>query len=120
VCVQEVTNRRTTYPKELAGLYAGGELVAELSNRTNGTDLACVDLPMEIGTAGEIRLGDQTDPAIHNNAADGYDVDWIGACYLYLGDETAWGAACYEGDGTRFTDGGSWGTYFPYTIESAD
>ena len=117
VCVQEVTNGRATYPEELADIYADAMFVAGVSNRANGTGLACVDLPADMMMADDIMMVDMTDPNIHVGTADGFDIDWIGACYLYLGDETAWGAACYEGEGDRFVDQGNWGTFFSYTID---
>lgn len=119
VCVQEITNGRTgtrAYPEELVELSGDGIFIAEVSNRVNGTGLGCVDLPEGVQTVDFVKLDDTTDPLIHNSVADGYDVDWVAACYLYMGEETAWGAACYEDEGTRFVEKGNWGTYFNYTI----
>ncbi len=116
VCMQEITNGRSSYPEELADVYADTTLLAaNVSNRVNGNGLACVDLGT-LEMADTVTVADATDPGIHNATADGYDIDWIGACYLYLGDETAWGAACYEGEGERFVEKGNWGTFFSYTI----
>jgi hypothetical protein len=93
-------------------------LFAQVSNKANGTGYACVDLPGGVNTTDSVKMTDHTDPNVFNgdNIADGYDLDWVGACYLYLGDETAWGAACYDGEGTRFVDKGNWGTFFQYEI----
>ena len=119
VCIQEITNGRSSYPEELAEVYGvtdeAGSLLGTVSNRANNTGLACVDLDAD--TAEAVKLVDVTDPTIHNDNADGYDIDWIGACYLYLGDETAWGAACYADEGERISSRGNWGTQFTYTID---
>ena len=117
LCVQEITGGRPTYPEEFVKLYSDTELlIATVSNRANGTGYACVDLPGPVQTTDFVKLEDNTNPAIHIANADGYDVDFVAACYLYLGEETAWGAACYEDEGTRFVDQGNWGTFFSYTI----
>lgn len=117
VCVQEVTGGRSTYPEEFVKLYDDADLlIATVSNRVNNTGHACVDLPGSVQTSDFVKLEDNTDPYIHSANADGYDVDFVAACYLYLGEETAWGAACIEDEGTRFVEKGNWGTYFNYTI----
>ena len=120
VCVQEVTIGRGSYPEEKADVLAVEEdteyLAGTVTNKDNGTGLGCVGLPSSLSTAEAIKVEDMTDSALHNSTADAYDIDSIGACWLYMGDETAWGGACYEGEGTRFVDKGSWGTYFEYEI----
>lgn len=119
VCVQEVTNGRSSYPEELSEIYSvtngDGTWLGEVSNRANGTGLACVDLASE--TADSIKLVDTTDPTKHSGNGDGYDVDWVGACYLHLGSETAWGAACYEGEGQPIPGSRNWATQFTYAID---
>ena len=116
LCVQEITNGRSSYPEELIEIWGDTTLIDEVSNRANGTGLACVDLPEDIQTVDLVTLYDVTNPDPHNATADAYDVDWVGACYLFLGEETAWGAACYDGEGTRFVEEGNWGTYFNYRV----
>lgn len=123
VCVQEVTFGRDGFPEENAEVFGDAALLGEISNKDSyeGNDgMSCVGLPDDVSTAEYVTLLDTTDPEIHNNVADGYDVDWITACYP-VQDETAWGAACPsdEGDaeGNRFTDRGNWGTYFEYEIQ---
>lgn len=118
VCIGEITNGRSSYPEENAEVFGDAALLAEISNK-DGDGTACVGLPDGVSTAEYATLLDTTDPLIHNNVADGYDVDWITACYP-VQDETAWGAACPTEDGDaagfRFTDRGNWGTYFEYEI----
>lgn len=115
VVVQEVT--WGTYPLERAevfGVNDGTDYFAGIvTNTDGGTGFGSVDLPMGMTTFDSVKLLDATDPAIFRAPGDGYDVDAIGACYLFLGEETAWGDGCY---GTRFVDKGNWGTYFTYTI----
>lgn len=64
---------------------------------------------------GNLEPGDPVDIAAHASA---FQLDRNGN---FLGDETAWGAACYEGEGERISNRGrgrgNWGTQFTYTIE---
>ena len=117
IVVQEVTFGRQKYPLEQARVFGvddGTDYYAgTVTNQDNGTGLGAIGLPDGIGTADAVKLLDDTDPAIHANNADGYDVDAIGACWLQTGEETAWGDGC---DGTQFVDRRGWATYFTYTI----
>jgi hypothetical protein len=119
IVIQEITNGRPSYPVERAevfGVEDGTDYYAGVvTNKDGGDGRGAVSLPDDITTVEAVKLLDDTDPTIHEDNADGYDVDAIGACWLYGGDETAWGAAC-DGNGTRFVDRGNWGTYFKYTI----
>lgn len=133
ICVQE-TSPRTAYPPEIAyvyGLSDGLEIyLGMVTNEvTSGTTVpvdgfSCVDIPDEFSTFDAVKIVDMTDPnpflAKNDLAADAYDVDAIGACYLYEGDETAWGAACEPADGILFNERGNWGTYFAFTPACLD
>lgn len=105
------------YPLESADVFGMQDgmpyFAGEVTNNygTDGTDYA--DLPAPKTVFDSVTFVDTTDPSVHGNNADGYDLDAVGACYLLLGEETAWGDGC---DGTRFTEKGNWGTYFYYTI----
>lgn len=121
VVVQEITNGRSTYPLEQVEvfgvaddmLYSAG-LFDNERNVPGGDGFVSIGLPPGPTSFDFIELLDATNPGLHNNNdADGYDVDAVGACYLVVGDETAWGDGC---EGTRFTPRGNWGTYFTYTI----
>jgi len=131
VCAREVTNGRDNYPEEKAGVLVDAIIPAPAEITNAGTDdaggEACVGLPFDVISAESVTLFDTTDPDLFDGTsgrlrtnADGYDVDWIAACYL-ANDETAWGAACpgEDGDaeGFRFTERGNWGTYFEYEIQ---
>lgn len=119
LCIQEITNGRAGYPLEVAELYGVNDteiFIAEVTSRDTDTGYVCVDLPADVETVDFVKIDDNTDPTPHRDDADAYDVDFIAACYLYMGEETAWGAACYDGEGARFVDKGNWGTYFNYTI----
>jgi hypothetical protein len=115
IVVEEVT--WGTYPLEKADVFGVVEGVpyfaGEVTNNggADGTDYAA--LPEGKTTFDYLRVLDASELSLHNNAGDGYDLDAVGACYLLMGEETAWGDGC---EGTRFTDRGNWGTYFTYTI----
>jgi hypothetical protein len=117
IVVSESTFNRDSYPKEQAEVfvYHDGEWVQAgtfVSNKddVSGPGTGAVAIPDGIQYADAVMLVDNTDPSIHGGTADGYDVDGIGASYTYLGEETAWA------DGDRFTERGSWATYFVYQL----
>lgn len=58
-----------------------------------------------------VKIVDTSDPAVHNNNADGYDLNAVEALHNCedIIEETAWG------DGALFVPKGNWGTYFEYT-----
>lgn len=119
VVVQEVTFGRAGYPLERAEIFGqlGGSdyFSGVVTNKDGGTGLGAAGLPAGLTSADSVKLLDATDPAIHSSNADGYDVDAIGACYLLLGEETAWGDGC---DGTEFAADRGWATYFEYTVNA--
>ncbi|MFY1111498.1 MAG: hypothetical protein AB3K77_07455 [Methanosarcinaceae archaeon] len=112
-----------TYPVEKVAVYAspdGGAwtYLGEADNTQRDPDfnihtIAEFDLG-ELEEAKYIKIVDTTDPAVHNNAADGYDLNAVQSLQdcVEVTEETAWGA------GTRFVDKGNWGMYFPYTVQS--
>jgi hypothetical protein len=113
--INEVTNGRSTYPVELADVYAyydgAWHLIGQATNKAtagvNTFDLG--SLPY----ATAIKLVDATNAALHNSLADGFDVDGIGAAYTIAQMESAWGDTA----GIPFVvDGGSWAMYFPYIM----
>ncbi|MBW2996798.1 hypothetical protein KY349_00485 [Candidatus Woesearchaeota archaeon] len=64
-----------------------------------------------------IKIVDVTDPAVHNNNADGYDLNAIEALNncVYIQEETAWGNEV----GLPFP-GNNWATYIPYGLQCID
>ena len=56
-----------------------------------------------------VKIVDQTDPTLHGDTADAFDLDAVcgGPCYQ---EETAWA------DGVRFVQQGNWATYFQYCM----
>lgn len=119
VVVQEITFGRAGYPLERAEIFgvSGGSdyFAGVVTNKDNGTGLGSAGLPMAVETVDAVKLLDATDPAIHAGNADGYDVDAIGACYLFLGEETAWGDGCF---GTEFTARRGWATWLEYPLNA--
>lgn len=117
--VQEVTYGRAGYPLERAEMFGveGGTdyFAGVVTNHDNATGLGSAALPMASSTVDFVKLLDATDPALHGGNADGYDVDAIGACYLFLGGETAWGDGCA---GTELVADRGWATYFTYTVNA--
>ena len=123
VCIQEITIGRGSYPEESADVAGVSDEIAtfadSVTSRAVPDGKACVDLDEDQMTADSVRITDTTFEPFPRNQADGYDIDWVGACYLYLGDETAWGAACGDG-GDQIADKGNWATKFTYIIQSND
>ena len=117
--VQEVTFGRAGYPLERAEVFGrldGTDYFAGVvTNKDNGTGLGSAGLPMGLTQTDFVKLLDATDPAIHSSNADGYDIESIGACYLFLGDETAWGDGC---DGAEFVSDRGWATYIEYPVNA--
>ena len=118
IVVSEVTFGRDNYPAEQSEVYVlhDGEWVQAgtfVSNKddVSGPGTGAVAIPDGIQYADAVMLVDNTDPSIHNANGDGYDVDGIGASYTFVGEETAWA------DGERFSERGSWATYFVYSLE---
>lgn len=119
IVVQEVTNGRGSYPEEKAevfGVNGSTDYFAGVVSNNDAPDgLGSANLPDGMTTFDSVKLLDATVPSLFDSrpTADAYDVDAVGACYLLLSDETAWGDGC---DGTRFVEKGNWGTYITYTI----
>ncbi|WP_411963227.1 hypothetical protein [Haloferax sp. YSMS24] len=66
----------------------------------------------EVESTEKIRIVDTTDPSLHNNNADAFDLDGVQVLQDCTNEETAWGA------GEPFVDRGSWATYFTYVLDS--
>lgn len=114
IVVYEVTFGRDVYPDEVAEVYVivgGVEHYAGTVTNHNDDGMGMVSIPDSLLYVDAVKLVDNStpsdfsDPAYEN--ADGYDVDAVGACYLYH-EENAWG------EGEQFGEG--WAMYFTYTI----
>lgn len=101
-----------SYPLEKAAVYASQDgttwtYLGEADN-TNNAGIHTVS-EFDLGSlawAKYIKVVDTSDPAVHNNAADGYDLNAVEALQdCIISEETAWG------DGTGFP-GNSWAMYF--------
>lgn len=81
----EITNGRDTYPEEKAqvSVSANGSdwfPIGEVSNLAGGDGVDYLDIsPSGLAQINYVRLTDSTDFGLHNNEADGYDVDAIDA-----------------------------------------
>jgi hypothetical protein len=109
-----------SYPLETAEVYAS-------QDGTNWTDLGEADntvrhiidihtvTPFDLGSlewAKYIKIVDTSDPSVHNNNADGYDLNAVESLQdcVEIQEETAWAA------GLDFP-GKNWATYFTYNTE---
>jgi len=126
ISIHEITGLdvagRESYPEETAEVYIwtdGGWLnigevssLADYDNDGEADGIGTVSIPDGYLYTNKIKIVDTTipDKFIGNPIADGYDIDAVDACYLYGGDETAWG------DGEGFP-GKNWATYFDYTVQ---
>jgi hypothetical protein len=111
----------TGYPLEKAEVYASNDAVtwtylgtADNSDHGYGGTINTVsefDLG-DLSCAKYIKVVDTTDAGIHNNAADGYDLNAVEALHdcVEIQEETGWG------DGEDFP-GKNWATYFTYTVQ---
>lgn len=87
--LHEVTNGRDTYPEEKAMVEASEDgstwhNVGEASNQDSddGEGVTLLDLSgLPIDTVNYVRVTDSTDYGLHNDEADGYDLDAIDARY---------------------------------------
>jgi hypothetical protein len=102
-----------SYPIEAAEVYFDGVSGGVVTNE--GSGVGSVSIPDVLSTSNYVKLEDVTQKSdfLSKPNADGYDVDAVGACYLYAGEETAWG------DGTEFV-GKNWATYITYTVRCCD
>lgn len=81
----EITFGRDTYPEETAKVEVSQDgdtwvEIGEVSNKTDGTGIHYLDISGSgFPHITYVRLTDTTDPAIHDDAADGYDVDALNA-----------------------------------------
>ncbi|MFW9864364.1 MAG: hypothetical protein ACFFET_18910 [Candidatus Thorarchaeota archaeon] len=107
-----------SYPLEEAEVYASQDgmtwILLGTADNTNSVDIHTFsefDL-CDLEWARYIKVVDTTDPAVHNNAADGYDLNAIEVLQdcVEIEEETAWG------DGFDF-EGNNWATYFTYTVQ---
>jgi hypothetical protein len=83
---------------------AAGQLINGGGTRTT----TYVQLPDEIPYAEMVRITDTTNAAIHNAAADGFDLDAVKALNLVLSEETGW--ADTHGEEV----GNNWSMYFAF------
>jgi hypothetical protein len=115
------------YPVELALVSAwdGADWVL-LGNADNSESGFSRSSSFDLGSLGlttRLRVEDNTDPALHNNAADAFDVDGVIALNDCWGDdETAWAAdnVCESDDKNDYGcdfPGKNWATYFSYTTQ---
>jgi len=115
IVVYEVTWGRPGYPVEKAEVWVKADGLwypaSEVSNKDNGTGIGRISIPDGILLVDGVKLIDSTNDPRLGALADGYDVDAVGACYLFDQQQTAWA------DGDRFTKRGSWATYFTYEIQ---
>lgn len=93
------------YPLEKAEVYASNDGEDwKLLGTADNTNLDVIhtvsffDLEtVGMSEARYIKVVDVSNPAIHNNAGDGYDLNAVEAlqnCYYEIGEETAWGQGC--------------------------
>lgn len=84
----EVTNGRDSYPEERAQVEVSADgstwfNLGEISNQSGGDGVAYLDFDSTgLDQVSFVRLTDATDFSIHNDEADGYDVDAIDAVRL--------------------------------------
>ncbi len=107
-----------SYPLETANVFASqdGEnwtFLGEADN-TNNVGIHTIS-EFDLGalaSATYIKVVDTSNPADHNNAADGYDLNAVEALHdcIEIQKETAWG----EGNGF---EGKNWAMYFTYTVQ---
>lgn len=107
-----------TYPLETADVYASqdGESWVYLGTADNVNrdprDKNHTVSEFDLGSlkwAKYIKVVDTTDPAVHNNAADGFDLNAIESLQDCMQEETAWGY------GPNFP-GKNWAMYFTYVV----
>lgn len=144
ISVHEITGRdvagREGYPEETAEVFiwVDGDWVSigtvssldDYDDNGDADGIGTVSIPDEYMYVEKIKIVDTSDINNFSFASDGYDIDAVDACFLYDGDETAWGGACDEenyyipginDDGfVHFfnLDGkGNWASYFEYIIQ---
>lgn len=110
--VYEVTWGRAGYPREAAKVYVisdGDEYDAGTVTNHDDNGVGSVSIPDELLCVDAVKLVDDTyvSDFVGMPNADGYDLDAVGACYLFGGEETAWG------DGDDFP-GKNWATCIVY------
>lgn len=120
--IRVIEDTWSTYPVESADVYVskdgeGWEFIGEADN-THRDDAYNIHTEsfFDLETIGfewaqYVKIVDTSDPAVHNNNADGYDLNAVEALHncVDIREETAWG------DGARFVSKGNWGTFFEYT-----
>lgn len=112
--VYEVTWGRPGYPREAAKVYVivdGTETYAGTVTNKDDGGVGVIYIPSSFTYVDAIKLVDATDKDDFSSrpSADGYDLDAVGACYLYHREETAWGAGCDF-------PGKNWATYFTLPV----
>jgi hypothetical protein len=117
----EITwGNRLAYPEETADVYVwpkGGTdwvYAGSVSNHDNSDGSSYVAIPEGITYVEKVKLVDTTSkdnfPPTQYPTADGFDLDAVGAHYLIMAEETAWGY------GENFP-GKNWATYITYGWE---
>ena len=113
----EITWGRPSYPDESADVFVWPKdgtdwaYAGSVSNHDNPDGSSYVTIPDGITYVEKVKLVDATnkqnfpDPPYGN--ADGFDLDAVGAHYLLMAEETAWG----DGEGFQ---GKNWATYITY------
>lgn len=118
--VKVIEDTWTSYPLEKAEVYASQDginwtYLGEADNTTRDALGIHSFKEFDLGLlewATYIKIVDTCDPSIHNNEADGYDLNAVQALQdcVEIQEETAWG------DGDDFP-GRNWATYFNYTVQ---
>ena len=117
IVIYEVTYGREVYPDEVADVYViinDKECYAGTVTNHDADGVGTVSIPDDLSYVDAVKLVDNTNPDDFDEVpkpSDGYDLDAVGACYLYFlyHEETAWG------DGYDFP-GNNWAMYFTYTV----
>lgn len=113
-----------TYPDEVVEVYVSQDgstwHYLGLADNSRSLDPIHTVTAFDLGTVGldhvsYVKLVDVTDPADHNDNADGYDLNAVEALHSNPVYETAWADGM---EGTPFVQtGGSWATYFEYVLD---
>lgn len=82
----EVTNGRANYPEESAEVYASQDNstwfdLGKITNHDSGNGISLVDIAGKLPEVNYVKIVDTTDPNLHVNSADGYDLDAVDATY---------------------------------------
>lgn len=82
----EVTNGRAGYPEEKAEVYISEDGSAwidlgTISNHDAANGVSLLDIAGKLSEVNYVKIVDTTDPNLHVNSADGYDLDAVDATY---------------------------------------